>query len=919
MTLEKFDRYVIIEELGRGGMAEVYKAHDPRFDRLVALKIIRKQFSKNPRFNRRFQEEASTIANLEHRAILPVYDFGEEEGQLFLVMRLMPDVLDRRLEKDGPIPLEETSLILTRLALALMTAHNRKIVHRDIKPANILLDDKGTAFLADFGLAAPITKIEPNSMPSSYGGSPFYMAPEQWQDGKVGSHTDVYQLGVTLFEMLTGERPYPEADMQILLDRHVNAGIPAAREINPDLPPAIEAILEKAMAKNPEDRYDTPQELAEAVAKLLHPELIKNRYEIKKELRHERMATVYLAHDVYENQEVALKIINHKLIRNQQYQQRFQQQKKIIMGIQHTAVVPVCDIGQHNEQPYLVMQLMKGSLLRDRLHEEGVFSVEMVCKFAERLASGLQVIHDANEAHGDINPGNVLLDAADNCYLTDFHMTSLVALTVAVMNHRHHLGYWSYLAPEQWRDEPLTPFTDVYQFGMLLFEMLTGKRPFPEESAEILRRCIENDLPPKATSINSDLPLQFNKVLAKAMAKKPQDRFSSVDELVNRLNQAREDYNFDTLRKQGDHFYEERQWDEAITAYNQALKIRPQDKLVQSSLERAKRRKFDSGIFYQSRLAIEARRWSDADYFLKQASPSPEKKDMQEHVQRKILVERQYDEGKAAMQRQEWVVARNLFDETDRLEPNYKDVNRQLGQLDEKIVDVLTQARKAHEQERWDEALALLDSVNGHETAVLLRQEIATNRRQTWFGAWWRGLSRNEKITLISTMVAIVGSVITLLAIFPGLLSGSPATPPATMPATSPAIVESATSTPAATPTLSIIALENCLAETAVEITYSLISERKFVSEDTSSIPMTLPNQPGMFIVELLSDGCEIPQDQLRYALVNASSPDPVFQTKAELSYLPPAEVDMDTVLLKISLEGGNYNRSVALNITLSE
>lgn len=781
MTLSQFGRYNIMDELGHGGMSEVYVARDPVIERPVALKIIREQYSENPRFNQRFRREANIIANLEHRAILPVYDFGEDEstGQLFLVMRLMPDVLNKRIAREGPLSLEEAGQILNRLAAALSKAHNQGIVHRDIKPANILLDDDGTVFLADFGLAAPAANIEAGHVPLSYGGSPFYMAPEQWQDESVGVYTDVYQLGVTLFEMLTGQLPFPEND-GLLAERHINGNIPPACDINPRLPRAIEPILEKAMAKNPLDRYATPEELAEAVAKLLRPKKIKNRYEIKEKLQHGRMAAVYLARDLFDERDVALKIIKHKLIKNQSFQQRFQQQKQMIKSIQHTAVVPVYDIDQHNGQPYVAMQFLEGSSLRERFMKERVFSVATVCAWAERLAKGLDVIHAAGMTHGDINLGNVLLDAAGNCYLTDFHITCLVELTDAVMNHENHLGYLPYLTPEQWRGEQPTPRTDVYQFGMMLFELMTGQRPFPELSAEKLRHCIEEDAPPKATSINPELPSQFDKILAKAMAKLPQDRFASVGELVGRLNQAREDHAFETLRQQGEAYYKEKHWDEAIAAYNQALEIRPYASVVRSALDRAETRKLESGIFHRSQIAIEEDRWDDAAHFLQQIPVTPETDDLLDYVQQKILIERQYDEGKAAMQRQEWVVARNLFDETDRLEPNYKDVNRLLGQLDEKIEEVLAQAREACEQERWDAALALLDSVEGHETTVLLRQEIATERRQTWLGVWWRELSRNERITIISTIVAVVGIAITLWAIFSGGsdVPGSPGVTP---------------------------------------------------------------------------------------------------------------------------------------------
>lgn len=790
MTLQKFGRYEINDVLGQGGMAEVYEAHDPVIGRSVALKIIRKKFSEDIRFKQRFRREANIIANLEHRAILPVYDFGEDEstGQLFLVMRLMPDVLNFRIERDGPILLEETSLILNRLAAALAKAHSREIVHRDIKPANILLDSDGTTFLSDFGLAAFAAKIESSSVPSSYGGSPFYMAPEQWMDGKVGAYTDIYQLGVTLFEMLTGQRPFPETDMFILQDRHINSMIPDARELNPKLPRNIQPILEKAMAKNPLDRYKTPLELADAVATLLRPEKIKNRYEIKEELQHGRLAVVYLAHDPFKDREVALKIMKHKLIRNLVFQQRFEQEKQIATSIQHEAVVPVYDMDQHNGKPYVAMRFMEGASLRDRLRKELAsakdkgtgFSVEKVCQLAGHLAQGLDAIHQAGKTHGEVNLGNVLLDAAGNWHLSDFHMTFVAELTEAVLEQEAPLGYLPYLAPEQWHGERPTPQTDVYQFGMMLFELFSGQRPFPDTSIDKLQNTIENEPLTKITTIKPDLPPQFDAILARAMAKTPQDRFVTAGEVVSRLNQAREVHAFETLKQQGDKCYKEKRWDEAIAAYNQALAIRPYDSAVRASLDRADRRKTESGIFSRSQIAIDENRWEDAAFFLQQIPSTPETDDLLEYVQQKILIEHQYEESRAAMQRQEWVVACNLLEEIDRLEANYKDVGQLLDQLADKIDTIIRQAQEVAEAERWDDALALLHAVDGKETAVALREEIEAKRRQASHTGWW-SLSRNEKITIVATIVTVLGIVITLLTFFPNLFIAKPPETPLTV------------------------------------------------------------------------------------------------------------------------------------------
>ncbi len=773
MTFTTFGRYEIKNMLGQGGMAEVYTAYDPVMERLVALKIIRTKFSRDARFKERFWREAKTIARLEHRAILPVHDFGEDEvtGQLYLVMRLMPDVLHDWLKRNKMIPLEDASLILNRLAAALMYAHHQGTIHRDIKPANILLDEEGTVFLADFGLAAPLNSLELGQVPSAFGGSPFYMAPEQWKEEKVGVATDIYQLGVTLFEMLTGERPFPGADMQVLLENHVHNPLPEAYAINPRLPRKIQPILAKAMAKNPLDRYATPLELAEAIARLLRPEKIKNRYEIKEELQHGSLAIVYLARDLFEDRDVALKIMKHRLIRNLAYRRRFQQVKQVITSVQHTAVVPVYDVDLHNGQPYLALRFMEGASLRERLRKERTISLEAVCQLGERLAQALDVIHQSQYTHGGVNLGNVLLDTAGNGYLADFHINCLAELTEVVVAQEDPLGYLPYLAPEQWQGEPASPQTDIYQFGVLLFELLTRHRPFPETAVAELRASIETQPAPPITSVNSALPPKFDTIFATALAKQPGDRFATASELISRLNQARESHAFETLRHHGDDSYKEKQWGEAIASYTQALEIRPYDSAVRASLERAGRRKMESGVFHRSRMAIEEERWDDASHFLLQVPLSSERDDLLDYVAQKKQAEQLYADGQKALGQEQWVLAQQLLEETDRLEPKYKDVHRLLGQLAEKIDEVLEQVRQAVDQARWSEALALLQTVEGHETAVPLRQEIVAQQkkqRQVRWASW-----SLQRIAALATLLLIVSITTVLLLYFPVGRSGA--------------------------------------------------------------------------------------------------------------------------------------------------
>lgn len=267
-----FGRYEIQRLLGKGGMASVYLAHDPRFDRQVAIKVLPRQFLHDPIFHERFHREARTIARLEHDAIVPVYDFGEHQGQPYLVMRYMPaGSLADRLD-NGAMPLPAIAPILKRLADALDYSHRQGVIHRDLKPSNILFDNQEKAFLSDFGIAK-LAESMATLTGDAIVGTPAYMSPEQVQGGQaLDGRSDIYTLGVILFQMLTGEMPF-KADTPVQqLMAHVLTPVPRVLEFRHDLPPQCEAVIAQAMAKAREDRYSTAARLAAVVESLVRPE-----------------------------------------------------------------------------------------------------------------------------------------------------------------------------------------------------------------------------------------------------------------------------------------------------------------------------------------------------------------------------------------------------------------------------------------------------------------------------------------------------------------------------------------------------------------------------------------------------------------------------------------------------------------------
>ena len=263
-------RYEIIRELGRGGMAVVYLARDPYMERQVAVKVLPRQFTYDPEFLKRFRREAKVIASLEHPAIIPIHDFGEHDGQPYIVMHYMPGgSLADRIEK-GPLTLTEAAAILHRLAPALDEAHARRIVHRDLKPGNILFDRRGAPYLADFGIVK-LAEGAATALTASGGtmGTPAYVSPEQARgSAQLDGRSDIYTLGVILFEMLTGERPYQADTPMGLAVMHITEPVPQIRDRKRDLPPACQTVINKAMAKERDARYATTGELAAAAAAL---------------------------------------------------------------------------------------------------------------------------------------------------------------------------------------------------------------------------------------------------------------------------------------------------------------------------------------------------------------------------------------------------------------------------------------------------------------------------------------------------------------------------------------------------------------------------------------------------------------------------------------------------------------------------
>ncbi len=259
--------YELHEVIGKGGMATVYRAHQPSMDRDVAIKIISPELAAEPEFAERFEREARIIARLQHPHILPVFDFGREGETIYLVMRLMEGGNLAHELRGGALPVKRAVELTRQIASALDYAHLRGIVHRDLKPTNVLLDNLGNAYLTDFGIAKMLSGGPTTGLTATGAvmGTPTYMAPEQWRAEPIDGRTDIYALGVILYQMLCGQVPFAAETPHGLMYQHLDMTPPQPHTIKPDLPLAIEPVISKALAKRPEDRYASAGDVAAAL------------------------------------------------------------------------------------------------------------------------------------------------------------------------------------------------------------------------------------------------------------------------------------------------------------------------------------------------------------------------------------------------------------------------------------------------------------------------------------------------------------------------------------------------------------------------------------------------------------------------------------------------------------------------------
>ncbi len=553
--------------IGRGGMAEVYYGQDVKLERPVAIKIIDVRYRGQPAYAKRFVREAKTVATWRHENIIQVY-FADHEGDLYyFVMEYIggPDLgelMSQHVDRGELMPHTEVLRIGRAVANALDYAHQQGVIHRDVKPANVIVAGDGRIVLTDFGLAMD---VEQGSLGEVFGSS-HYIAPEQaHRSADAVPQSDLYSLGVILYEMLTGKVPFDDPSPTAVALQHLTLPPPPPREINPNLTAGIEAVLLKALSKYPSERYQTGRDLIDALERAMkagrsvsvRPSATPSSLQISematddllgKQLDEYRldallgqggMARVYRGLDVRLKRWAAIKVIDARFRADSDYVKRFEREAQAIAQLEHPHIVRLYRYGEANGLLYIAMQYIEGADLDTVLttyREDGeLIPPEDASRIAREVCLALDYAHSKGVVHRDVKPSNIMLDKEGNAILTDFGL----ALLTEVGTQGEIFGSPHYIAPEQAISSAgAVPQSDLYSVGVILYEMFTGELPFDADEPLDVGRLHMTEPPPPPRKLRPEINPKLEAVILKALAKEPEVRYPSGAALADALDQA---------------------------------------------------------------------------------------------------------------------------------------------------------------------------------------------------------------------------------------------------------------------------------------------------------------------------------------------------------------------------------------------
>jgi len=511
-------RYEMVGFLGKGAMGAVFLMRQLNLDRLVAVKAVRNA-GLTDKENRRLIKESRVVAQLSHPAIRAIHDAGIDGAVPYMVCEYVEgETLAARLAESGALELADALKIALALLEGLEVAHQQGIVHRDVKPGNILLDRRDRPKLVDFGLATMLTMNTIETVSGRILGTPRYMSPEQCNGLETTAASDLYAMGLVLFEMLTGALPFDGPGPMNFMDQHVHAAPRAVSVARPGLPEGLDAIVARALEKRPADRHASAAAFAEALLEVYSqltavsftrttrlrvaplkpapepvasPALLTGRYRLVRALGHSTLGEMWLAHDQTLEEDVAVRLLPERVWSNPAARAVMVREAKNALRLAHPNVVHVFHL-EPGHPPFLVREFVTGPSLateiarREQAHARP-FSLAEALSVLEGVAAALEHAHARGVLHRDLNPTNVVLEASDSGTLiprvTDFGMAA--ALDALPDAGPASPAEQACRAPEVLAGAEPDVRADVYALGALLYQMSTLALPARAADGEL--------------------------------------------------------------------------------------------------------------------------------------------------------------------------------------------------------------------------------------------------------------------------------------------------------------------------------------------------------------------------------------------------------------------------------------------------
>lgn len=538
--------YRILEKIGEGGMGQVYKAEDTKLGRIVALKVLSASSAEDKKAKRRLLLEARSASALNHPNIVTIHSIEETPEGDFIVMEYVEGETLKSVIERSPLEVARLLELGAQVADALFAAHSAGLIHRDIKPGNILITPRGQAKVLDFGLAKLVQKDDEKlsgemtlSKLTQAGvivGTIAYMSPEQTRGEELDFRADIFSLGCVLYQAATGKLPFTGPSVLSVFHEIATVEPPAPSAVSPSLPQGLDAVIRRALAKEPSRRYGSAAELAEALRSLR----FANRYQIHREIGRGGMGVVYMARDPLLDRDVAIKVITPDLL-SREAEERFKREARVVAKMDHPAIVSVYDIGDHEGSLFFVMPFIQGTNLRSLLQDEAL-SLGDVVDIGIQVADALEYSHAQDVVHRDIKPENILVARRDSAADIRVRVTDF-GLAMATAENRltktgSVVGTISYLSPEQLSAKTIDARSDIYSLGIVLYECLVGKPPFSGEIQSVLYR-IAHDIPDSPRALGAGISEDLDAIVMQCLEKDPARRPQRAREVVDALTRFR--------------------------------------------------------------------------------------------------------------------------------------------------------------------------------------------------------------------------------------------------------------------------------------------------------------------------------------------------------------------------------------------